>query len=201
MTKAYDRIDWNFLKVVIIAMNLNGRQVKWIIECATSVQYTLLINGNITQSFTPRKGLRQEDPLSSYLFLMCVNILSLALMKAKNQKRIKGVKIGRNGISFTHLFFANDALLFFQKDNQSLTYIQDILNWYCSLSRQSINLSKSDLYCSPYMVEEEKETLAQNLGVSLVQTPSKYLGINFMLKGKRIADFQFIVDKMHSKLQ
>ena len=93
MTKAYDRFNWNFLKAIPMAMNFNDRWVKWIMECVTSVQYTLLINGNITQSFTPRKGLRQGDPLSPYLFLMCANILSQALMKAKNQKRIKGVKI------------------------------------------------------------------------------------------------------------
>ena len=47
----------------------------------------------------------------------------------------------------------------------------------------------------------EKGVLAQNLGVNLVQSPSKYLGLNFFLKGKRIADFRFLVDKMHSKLQ
>ena len=102
---------------------------------------------------------------------MCANILSLALMKAENQKRIRGVKISRNGISFTHLFFADDALLFFQQDNQSLINIQEILNWYCSLSGQSINLSKSDMYCSPNMEEKVKGVLAQNLGVNLVQSP------------------------------
>ena len=81
-------------------------------------------------------------------------------MKAENQKRIRGVKIDRNGISFTHLFFVDDALLFFQQDNQSLIHIQEILNWYCSLSGQSINLSNFDLYCSPNMEEEVKGTLA-----------------------------------------
>ena len=170
-------------------------------EFVTTIQYTLLINGNISKSFTPRKGLRQGNPLSSYLFLICANILSLALMKAENQKRIRGVKIDRNGISFTHLFFVDDALLFFQQDNQSLIHIQEILNWYCSLSGQSINLSNFDLYCSPNMEEEVKGTLAQDLSVNLVQSPSKYLSLNFMLRGKRIADFQFLVDKMHSKLQ
>ena len=189
MPKAYDRVDWNFLKAVLIAMNFNDRWVNWIMVCVTSVRYTLLINGNISQSFTPRKGLRQGDPLSPYLFLFCANILSLALMKVENQQRIKGVKIGWTGIPFTHLFFANDALLFFQHDNQSLIHIQDTLNWYCSLSGQSINFSNSDLYCTPNMVEGMKVSLAQILGVNLVQSPNKYLGLNFMLRGKRIADF------------
>ena len=94
MSKAYDRVDWNFLKAVLIAMNFNDRWVNWIMGCVTSVQYTLLINGNTSQSFTPRKGLRQGDPLSPYLFFFCANILSLALMKVENQQRIRGVKIG-----------------------------------------------------------------------------------------------------------
>ena len=91
MRKAYDRVDWNFLKAVLIAMNFNDRWVQWIMECVTSMHYTLLINGNLSRSFYPKKGLWQGDPLSPYLFLMCANILSLALLKAENQKRIKGV--------------------------------------------------------------------------------------------------------------
>lgn len=45
------------------------------------------------------------------------------------------------------------------------------------------------------------EALAQELQVNLVKTPSKYLDINFKLRGKRIADFQFLMDRMQSKLQ
>ena len=108
----------------------------------------------------PKKRLRQGDPLSPYLFLMCVHILSLALMQEKNQKKIRGVKLGRSGIPLTHLFFTYDALLFFKHDVVSLSNIQYILNWYCSVSRQSINLSKSDHYCSPNMAKEVKMDLA-----------------------------------------
>ena len=92
-------------------------------------------------------------------------------------------------------------MLFFKYDAHSLANIQNILNWYCSLSRQSINLPKLDMYCSPNMAKEVKVNLAQSLQVNLVQSPSKYLGRNLMLKGMRVADFQFLVDKMHSKLQ
>ena len=201
MSKAYDRVDWKFLKATLTAMNFNASWVNWIMECVTTVRYTLLINGNLSHSFTPKKGLRQGDPLSLYLFLMCANILSLSVMQAENQKKIRGIKLGRNGIPLTHLFFADDALLFFKHDAVSLSNIHHILNWYCSISRQNINLSKSDLYCSPNMAKEVKMDLAQRLQVDLVQTHSKYLGINFMLRGKRVANIQFLVDKMHSNLQ
>lgn len=87
----------------------------------------------------------------------------MALLKAENQKRKKGIQLGRNDISFTHLFFAGDSLLFFKNDNHSLTNIQDILTWYCSLSGQSINLTNSDIYCSPNMADEGKEALTHNL--------------------------------------
>ena len=84
------------------------------------VEYILLINGSMTRSFKPSQGLRQGDPLSPYLFLLCANILSISLTQAKDLKKIRGIKVGRNGLSFSHLLFANDSLLFFRKDNSSV---------------------------------------------------------------------------------
>ena len=48
---------------------------------------------------------------------------------------------------------------------------------------------------------EDQETLARDLKVNLVHNPSKYLGLNFKLKGNRIADFHFLVEKLQTKLQ
>lgn len=53
-------------------------------ECDSSVQYTLFVNGNPTQPFCPSRGLRQGDLISPYLFLFCANILSTALTKEEN---------------------------------------------------------------------------------------------------------------------
>lgn len=53
-------------------------------------------------------------PYPPYLFLLCANILSIALTQAENSKQIKGVAIGRHGVSFTHLFFANDSFFSFR---------------------------------------------------------------------------------------
>ena len=201
MKKAYDRVSWNFLRVVLTAKNFSRQWINWLMECVTSIQYTLLVNGSRSKSFKPCKGLRQGDPLSPYLFLMCVNVLSLSLQKAKYDKLINGVKVGRNGCTFTHLLFADDSLFFFKKDNKSVANLKRILDWYCKISRQDINFGKSDLYCSPNMPLSEQEDLARQLHVNLVQHPSKYLGINFNLRGNRVADFQFLVDKLQSKLE
>ena len=133
--------------------------------------------------------------------LMCANILSLSLMQAEQQKEIQGIKVGKNGCSFTHLLFADDSLLFFRQDNKSLGNIQRIIDWYRALSGQSVNLAKFDLYCSPNMPRVDQETLAIFLKVNLVQNPTKYLGLNFKLRGRRVADFNFLVDKLNQNFK
>ena len=158
-------------------------------ECVTTVEYTLLINGSMIRSFKPSQGLRQGDPLSPYLFLLCANILSISLTHAEDLKKIRGVKVGRNDLIFSHLLFADDSLLFFRKDKYSAQNLQSILECYCSISGQSINLAKSNVFCSPNMSLEEQIGLANSLRVNLVQQPSKYLGVHFKLRGNRIADF------------
>ena len=112
--------------------------------------------------------------------------VSLALLQAKNEKLIKGVKVGKQGFSFIHLLFADDSLLFFHNDHSSHDNIRKTVEWYCKISGQSINHQKSELFCSPNLIEEEKNSLDQCLQVNLVQKPSKYLGVDFKLKGKRI---------------
>lgn len=131
MSKVYDRVSWSFLKAVLTVMNFDIKWINWIMEYVTFVYYTLLVNGNLTNSFKPTQGLRQGDPLSPSMFLMYATILTISLVQVESLNKIKGVKVGRNGLSFTQLLFVDDSLLFFRKDNKSLENIQIILDWYC----------------------------------------------------------------------
>ena len=103
ISKACDRVDWKFLKAVLLAMNFSPWWIGWVMECVSTVQFTLLVNGSMTQTFNPSKGLRQGDPMSPYLFLMCANVLSPSLLKAEHNKDIQDIKVGRmDALSLTY---------------------------------------------------------------------------------------------------
>ncbi len=182
-------------------MGFSQSWVNWITQCVTTVSYSVLINGSPSKTFCPARGLRQGDPLSPYLFLLCANVLSCALLKQENTLHLRGVKIGRATQPLCHLLFADDSFLFFKHDKSSPNTIQSTLAWYCCLSGQSRNMDKSELYCSPNMTEIDKSNLANLLGVKLVLSPGKYLGVNFKLRGGRTADFQDLIAKVTNKLQ
>lgn len=105
MNKAYDRIQWNFIHKILQGMNFPINWITWIMECITTVMYQILVNGEPSNPITPKCGLRQGDPLSSYLFILCMEVLSHQLLSLEERQGIKGIKISRRAPSISHLFF------------------------------------------------------------------------------------------------
>ncbi|KAA3487681.1 reverse transcriptase [Gossypium australe] len=81
-------------------------------KCVRSVTYSVVLNGRNGEEFHPQRGLRQGDPLSSYLFLICAEGFSRLIQMAKIKGKLEGTKVGRGKIVVLHLFFANDSMLF-----------------------------------------------------------------------------------------
>lgn len=94
------------------ALGFEERWVWLVISCISLVNYSLLINGQHGKTFVLLKGLRQGDPLSPYLFLMCVENLNSLIKNAERMREIQGQSVVRKGTSINHIMFVDDIILF-----------------------------------------------------------------------------------------
>lgn len=85
MEKAFDRLEWTFIRQVLKFFNLPNCFIQLIMKCISSASYSILINSSPTTFFYPSRGIRQSDPISPYIFILCIDYLSY-LMKQVSLK-------------------------------------------------------------------------------------------------------------------
>lgn len=91
--------------MVLVKMKFPETLIDLIMRCVTFVSYGILINGEPSPWFQPQRGLRQGDPLSPYLFILCVEVFSGLLLKEVEASRIHGMTVARGAPTISHLFF------------------------------------------------------------------------------------------------
>ncbi|GMI99219.1 hypothetical protein HRI_003591200 [Hibiscus trionum] len=192
MSKAYDRVEWDFLDVVMRRMGFSDLWVSRIMKCVSTVTYSVVLNGNVGQSFRPSRGLRQGDPLSPFLFLICSEGLSSLLRK--NEDYV-GVRITRSAPRVSHLFFADDSLIFGECSARGARKIQDLLLTYASCSGQLVNFDKSAIFFSTNTGDVEKADVRRVLGITQGFNPEKYLGLPIIVGRNRKKAFSVLKDK------
>lgn len=149
MSKAYDRVEWGFLEKIMFQMGFHERWVQLIMQCVASVSYRIKVNTEYTVRITPQRGLRQDDPLSPYLFILCAEGLSSLLQKAELEGKIEGIRVCRNAPRVNHLFFADDSLILMKAQDSAAQELRQILRVYEVASGQMINKEKSSVLFSP----------------------------------------------------
>lgn len=123
LQKAYDSIQWDFVNRLLRVYEFPAQFVGWLMTCLTTVSYHICLNGQLTNRFGGKKGLRQGDPVSPYLFVLCMEYLSRLIgtlefnSKYRYHPKCKDLRI-------THLTFTDD-LLFFSKG--SLNFVSALL--------------------------------------------------------------------------
>jgi hypothetical protein len=148
ISKAYDRIDWDYLRDVMTKMGLCHKWISWIMLCVKTVDYSVVVNGEQVGPIIPRRCLWQDGPLSPYLFTLCTEGLSALIRQAEERGDIHNTKLCRNAPIISHLPFADDCFLFSRAADRETNVMKNILSTYEASSSQAINFQKLEFYCS-----------------------------------------------------
>ncbi|XP_074336652.1 uncharacterized protein LOC141673815 [Apium graveolens] len=166
-----------------------------------SVSYKFLHNGEEFGHVAPRRGLRQGDPMSPYIYFMYAEGLSSIIRRNKEVGLITGCKIARDALPISHSLFADDCYFFFKANTREANSMKNILHRYADVSGQVVNLTKSAITFSSNTSRESKIAVCNILGVGESGNPSKYIGMPMRIGQNKQAVFSFLVDRVEQKLQ
>ncbi|KAK3230117.1 hypothetical protein Dsin_001998 [Dipteronia sinensis] len=140
-----------------------------IMNCMRSVSFSFLVNGEARGSLTSSRGLRQGDPLSPYLFLICTEGLSCLIRNAEERRDLAGFKCSKPRPKISHLFFPDDSMIFTRASVRDCHAIKNVLDVYSRALGQRVNFQKSAMCVSGRVSRRQALSLARIIGVQLVE--------------------------------
>ena len=143
LSKAYDRLNWNYLRAILGAYGFDKRWIEWVYSMISTPNFSILVNGTPTSTFNATRGIRQGDPISPFLFIMAVEGLGRNIKKELREKRIKGIKLWGNNLPITHQQFVDDVMLFGEVSVKEVRNFKRVLEIFMEASGMEINNEKS----------------------------------------------------------
>lgn len=152
LKKAYDKLDWSFIRHMLLFFffQFSSSTINLIMNCISSSGITILVNGSTTEYFLPSKGIRQADPLSSYIFTLSMEYFSIL-----NEKEVceGSWKPNKAVPDLSHCLFVYDIVLFGKGDMDTINSVKRVLESYCDSSGQVIREAESRFYASlPFLL-------------------------------------------------
>ncbi|OAY73430.1 LINE-1 reverse transcriptase [Ananas comosus] len=196
--KAYDRTYWPFLFRIMEWWGFDRKWINWVKLCVCSAKVAVLVNGVPTNWIKTKRGLRQGDPLSPFLFLLIAECLTRLTDGAATKNLICG--IGPSDDSRVHIIqFADDTFFFCEAKKRfmrNLIFLWKLFEW---ASGMRINKDKSEIF---YLgsAEGKASRLAHILGCKLGTLPTKYLGLPLTTRPPSKEDWRGIISKIQSRI-
>lgn len=200
LSKAYDRVSWLYLKMLLIPLGFNIGFIRWIMGCVTSTTFVVLINGAPSPFFKAERGLRQGCSLSPLLFLLVAEGLSKFLIEAVRRRELSELKLAP-GLNLTHMSFVDDILLFCRGSRRDIDCLLRGLNLFKSATGMVINFHKSSVPCHGLLdVDVRYMRGSLPIHVSDISEGIKYLGFFLKPNGYRKVDWKWLVGKLEKRL-
>lgn len=197
--KAYDTIEWKFVIEMLKTMNFHPIFIGWIQQCITSPSFSININGAAEGYFMGKRGLRQGDPISPYIFVLVMEVLHGIVEKCIDEEPRFKYHWKCHRTKTVMLSFADDLLLFCNADPLSIQTLKTGIDIFGRLSGLRANPTKSNIFFSKNAISEG-ETLRQIVGFSIGTLPVRYLGVPLITSKLTISDCKPLVEKVDKRL-
>ena len=135
LEKAFDRLEWGFIKHILSFFNFPVDWVELIMSCISTSSLLVLLNREILNYFLPSRGIGQGEPLYLYIFILYMEYLARLILNEFDAHSLSGIRTSIDDPTFSHLFFADDLILFAKATKRKCQTIKSTLNNFCSLSR------------------------------------------------------------------
>jgi hypothetical protein len=193
LQKAFDSLSWEFILEVLEAKGFGLKWRDWIACLFLSTSTKIVVNGELTDRFFHRRGLRQGDPLSPLLFVIATDILAELFSLADRQGTLKANHLlqHKNRISL----YADDVVIFAEPDQYDLASIRSLLECFGEASGLVTNFQKSSvilIFCDGI----HTTALATAMQCPVQSFPCNYLGLPLSDKRLCKSDLQPVLDKL-----
>ncbi|GKA21091.1 hypothetical protein Tco_0701080 [Tanacetum coccineum] len=189
-----------FLKEVLVGFGFHARMIGWIMECVTTTSFSISINGSLHGFFKGKRGLRQGDPLSPYLFTLVMEIITLMLQRRVRESMVFKYHRYCGKLELINLCFVDDLFLFAHGDVDSAIMIKDALEEFKNVSGLTSSLPKSMAYfCN--VLNHTKLSILNVLPFEEGQLPVKYLGVPLVSSRLIFRDCKELIERVQSRVQ
>jgi hypothetical protein len=200
LSKAYDKLSWEFIWRTLVEIKFPEGLINVVMHAVSSVNTNVKWNGARSEYFKPQRGIRQGDPLSPYLFVLCMDKLSHLILQAVEEGKWRGIKAGKNGPDVSHLMFADHLLLFGTASDNQMKCMLEVLEEFCLLSGQEVSQEKTSLLFSKNVDRGMRSKLIQRSGFSVTNEFGKYLGVPLLGRAPKKHDYKYLIDQVSNKL-
>ncbi|KAL1225687.1 putative ribonuclease H protein [Cardamine amara subsp. amara] len=198
LRKAFDSVSWDFIIHVLQSFGFPPLYINWIRQCITTPSFSITVNGDLCGFFQGKKGLRQGDPISPFLFVMAMEVFGEMLKSKYASNDIGYHPLGLNP-AVTHLAFADDVMIFFDGAAPSPQGISDTLHHFHHLSGLAMNRDKTTIFLAG--LKQHEMDIISNFGFRYGSMPIRYLGLPLLHRKLRKADYSPLIDKISLRLQ
>ena len=185
----------------MLKMGFDSGFFNLVMLCVSTITYKISRDRMEIGHIVPSRGLRQGDPLSLYLFIICAEGLSSVINHYERAGLLHEVRITRVAPCLTHLFFADDCFLFFKANVQEAHVMKTVLSMYGAASGQKVNYNKSSISFSAIVKDDVSHSICSLLGVQGTDDHGTYLGLPSYIGRSKSAVFSYIRDRVWKCLQ